>query len=95
MFLFHNWLVGIGFRLALATLLKTYWIAALEFLEFRVLQAQPMPIKISEREVKLLLEQALDYYVSYVIKNEFPHLTRDSYSEAAWLQMLINDGFRH
>ena len=54
-----------------------------------------MPIKISEREVKLLLEQALDYYVSYVIKNEFPHLTRDSYSEAAWLQMLINDGFRH
>lgn len=54
-----------------------------------------MPIKISEREVKLLLEQALDYYVSYVIKNEFPHLTRDSYFEAAWIQMLINDGFRH
>lgn len=59
------------------------------------LLALQMPIKISEREVKLLLEQALDYYVSYVIKNEFPHLTRDSYFEAAWIQMLINDGFRH
>ena len=54
-----------------------------------------MPIKVSEREVKLLIEEALDYYVSYVIKNEYQHLTRDSYTEAVWLEMLFTDGGRY
>ena len=54
-----------------------------------------MPIRVSDYEKRTLIAQALDYYISYVIKNEFPHLTRDSYSEADWLRMLINDGSRH
>ena len=54
-----------------------------------------MPVRISEYERRTLVQQALDFYISYLLRNEFPLLTRDSYSEDAWFQMLIHDGFRH
>jgi len=54
-----------------------------------------MPIRISDYERRTLTEQALNFYISYLLRTEFQHLTRASYSEADWLQMLLTDGFRN
>jgi len=54
-----------------------------------------MPMRISEYERRTLIQQALDFYISYIIRNEFPLLTRESYSEDVWFHMLINGGFQH
>jgi hypothetical protein len=54
-----------------------------------------MPIRISDYERRTLTEQALNFYISYLLRTEFRHLTRASYSEADWLQMLLTDGFRN
>ena len=54
-----------------------------------------MPIRISDYETRTLIEQVLESYIGYLLRTEFQHLTRASYSEAEWLQMLLTDGFRN